>query len=197
MIKNKTIALDIGGVCINLHHDRCLGRLGIASMADLPHGFVEVNNLLEHGLINEFEWVERSRTFLPESVEMSDEQIMGIFNDAIGDDIDGMADFAKTMIDAGFRLVYFSNTSEMHAMEVARKLSFAPLITGAIYSFEAGAMKPDPKIYEAFEQRFGIPVAYFDDRAENIEAANKRGWNSQLFTDAAAALEFMGKISKG
>ena len=195
MTKNKVIALDIGGVCIKLHHDRCLGRLGIASQADLPKEFINVTNLLECGLISELEWLERSREFLPGTADLDNDLVMEIFNDAIGTDIDGMADFAQTMINAGFRLVYFSNTSELHSMEVARKLSFAPLITGAIYSFEEGAMKPNQKIYQSFEERFGIPHAYFDDRAENIEAAIKRGWNAQLFTSAEAALQFMADLA--
>ncbi|MDD2404579.1 MAG: HAD family hydrolase [Lentisphaerae bacterium] len=190
----KVIALDIGGVCIKLNHQRCLGRLGISAAADLPEGFGAACNLLECGLIDEYEWLKRSRAFLPETAGMNDDSIMEIFNDAIDSDVEGMAEFAKAMVDAGYRLVYFSNTSELHAMEVARKLSFAPLITGAIYSFEVGVMKPDPAIYQAFEERFGVPVAYFDDRLENIEVARKRGWCCQHFTDAESATNFMKKI---
>jgi len=58
---------------------------------------------------------------------------------------------------------------------------FGHLVTGGVYSFSAGAMKPDPVIYEAFEREYGVPYAYFDDRAENVEGAKARGWNAFVY----------------
>ncbi|MEM7687888.1 MAG: HAD family phosphatase [Pseudomonadota bacterium] len=48
--------------------------------------------------------------------------------------------------------------------------------------------KPEPRIYEIVEQRSGrVDDALFftDDNPANIEAAQKRGWDAHLFTDAA------------
>lgn len=44
-----------------------------------------------------------------------------------------------------------------------------------------GLAKPDPMIYAAFEKEAGVEpseVLFFDDLAENIEAAAGRGWNA-------------------
>jgi 2-haloacid dehalogenase len=48
--------------------------------------------------------------------------------------------------------------------------------------------KPDPRIYEIVEQRSGRAGAdlfFTDDNPANIEAAEARGWDAHLFTDAA------------
>ena len=53
--------------------------------------------------------------------------------------------------------------------------------------FLSGAMgvtKPAPRIYQMLEDECGLPPAallFTDDRAENIEAAAKRGWQTHLF----------------
>ena len=47
-----------------------------------------------------------------------------------------------------------------------------------------GVTKPAPRIYEMLEQRCGIPpdrLLFTDDRAENIDAAAARGWQTHLF----------------
>jgi HAD superfamily hydrolase (TIGR01509 family) len=52
-----------------------------------------------------------------------------------------------------------------------------------ILSYEVGAMKPQPKIYEAMEAmtgKRGADLIYIDDRPENIEAGAARGWRAIL-----------------
>ncbi len=49
--------------------------------------------------------------------------------------------------------------------------------------------KPDPRIYEIAEGRFGLPaqqLLFVDDKAENIAAATARGWHGHVFTGADA-----------
>ncbi|GLQ28576.1 HAD family hydrolase [Sulfitobacter pacificus] len=49
-----------------------------------------------------------------------------------------------------------------------------------------GIIKPNPTIYATVEQTSGIPpqaLLFTDDRAENITAAAKRGWQTHHFTD--------------
>lgn len=46
-------------------------------------------------------------------------------------------------------------------------------------------IKPDTKIYEILENESGYSGAelvFFDDRTDNIEAANARGWHGRVFT---------------
>ena len=54
----------------------------------------------------------------------------------------------------------------------------------AFVSGEMGVAKPDPQIYQAVEDRLGLPGArllFTDDKAENIAAAAQRGWGTHLF----------------
>ena len=60
----------------------------------------------------------------------------------------------------------------------------AALVPDGIFSFSAGAQKPDEAMFAAFERSFGIPALYTDDRMELIEAARERGWNAVQFTSA-------------
>lgn len=51
-------------------------------------------------------------------------------------------------------------------------------------SGEMGVIKPDPRIYQMVEERCGFPasgILFVDDRAENIAAAEARGWQGHLF----------------
>lgn len=53
-------------------------------------------------------------------------------------------------------------------------------------SGELGVMKPDPEIYAIVERDCGIApdrLIFTDDRADNIDAAARRGWRTHLFTD--------------
>lgn len=48
-----------------------------------------------------------------------------------------------------------------------------------------GVIKPDPRIYEMVETDCGIApdrLLFTDDRADNIAAADARGWQTHLFT---------------
>ncbi|MGR3492838.1 MAG: HAD family hydrolase [Shimia sp.] len=47
-----------------------------------------------------------------------------------------------------------------------------------------GVIKPDPAIYAGVEAAVGVPASellFTDDRADNIAAANARGWGTHLF----------------
>ena len=58
----------------------------------------------------------------------------------------------------------------------------------AFVSGHMGVIKPEVQIYEMVEQHLGLPGAallFADDRADNITAAEARGWNGHLFTGPA------------
>ncbi|WP_420859658.1 HAD family hydrolase [Marivivens marinus] len=55
----------------------------------------------------------------------------------------------------------------------------------AFVSGHMGVIKPEPRIYELVEEGCGIApdrLLFTDDRAENIDAAAARGWQTHLFT---------------
>ncbi|MGP6087809.1 HAD family hydrolase [Antarctobacter jejuensis] len=55
----------------------------------------------------------------------------------------------------------------------------------AFVSGHMGVIKPEARIYEMVEEHLGLPgeaLLFADDRADNIAAAEARGWNGHLFT---------------
>src|SRR5207244_9141579 len=73
----------------------------------------------------------------------------------------------------------FSNTNELAVAHIRRNFPFFSRFDGYILSYEQGAMKPDPRLYEVVEAKTGCrsrELFYIDDRPENIETAAGRGW---------------------
>jgi HAD superfamily hydrolase (TIGR01509 family) len=77
----------------------------------------------------------------------------------------------------------FSNTNELAIRHIRKHYSFFAQFDGYVLSYEHGAMKPDPKLYEVVEgvsRRKGAEILYLDDRPENIEEGKARRWQSVL-----------------
>ena len=56
-----------------------------------------------------------------------------------------------------------------------------------VLSYEVGAMKPDPKIYQIASERASCDpheILFIDDRMENVQAAERLGWIAFQFTTA-------------
>ncbi|MEM7520625.1 MAG: HAD family phosphatase [Pseudomonadota bacterium] len=69
----------------------------------------------------------------------------------------------------------------------AKHYSFLNRFDVDFISGHLGVIKPDPAIYEAVEQKSGLPAGqllFTDDRPDNIAAAAKRGWQTHLFEGA-------------
>ena len=104
-----------------------------------------------------------------------------------------MAAFVRGLAAAGRRVALLSDTSPLHLYFALSKLSFAHLLTGGVYSFEAGDRKPGAAMFRLFEERYGKPCFYADDRPENVAAAAARGWPAHLFTTADGCREAFAK----
>lgn len=68
----------------------------------------------------------------------------------------------------------FSNTNEIAARHIRRRFPFFSNFDGWVLSYEHGAMKPDPRLYEVVERqtgRRGADILYLDDRPENVKPA--------------------------
>ena len=77
----------------------------------------------------------------------------------------------------------FSNTNELAVDHIRRHFPFFSQFDGYILSYEHGAMKPEPELYDVVEAETGCrgrELFYTDDRPENIQAAAERGWQAVL-----------------
>jgi len=83
----------------------------------------------------------------------------------------------------GLPTYIFSNTNDLAVEHIRRDFPFFGHFDGYILSYEIGAMKPQPQIYEAMEKmsgRRGAEIIYIDDRLENVKAGSARGWRAIL-----------------
>lgn len=101
---------------------------------------------------------------------------------------DEMLPVIKYLQSQGMPLGILSNTCAAHWSWVQRQRweVSSGWFRDAILSYEVGAMKPDPRIYQCAAQRAGVGhdrIFFTDDRAENIAAARELGWHAVLFTD--------------
>jgi HAD superfamily hydrolase (TIGR01509 family) len=74
----------------------------------------------------------------------------------------------------------FSNTNDLAISHIRGNFAFFSDFDAYVLSYERGAMKPDARIYEAVEQvtgRRGRQLVFLDDRLENAQAGQQRGWH--------------------
>ncbi|HBC88992.1 MAG TPA: hypothetical protein DCZ94_18795 [Lentisphaeria bacterium] len=177
---NKFIALDIGNVCLKLRFERCFYALGCAGDERHSDRILRLAERLGRGEISECEWIKCMHRETRE--QFSDKEILENWNLILGDEIPGMHELLGEMRELGYEIIFFSDTSSIHISRIFDYLKLTDCVAGGIYSYKVGASKPERKMYEAFEIKYGRPFLYSDDREENIEAGIRSGWFSHLFT---------------
>ncbi|RCK78624.1 MAG: HAD-superfamily hydrolase subfamily IA, variant 3 [Candidatus Ozemobacter sibiricus] len=90
-----------------------------------------------------------------------------------------------------YRIGLLSNTSRLHFERVIRDREVFPCFDQVTMSWEVGAMKPDPRIFQDALAKFGGPpaeVVYLDDIAAYVEAARALGMQALQITDPAVQM---------
>ena len=195
-LPGPVIALDIGNVSMKLTFDEMYRRFDVD-----PVDSAAVGRLWEHGAA-----LETGRITVPEFLDRLDdftghrctkEYLLDAWRCGVREPMPGMLETVRALAARGVRFSYMSDISPIHLDQVFKYCEFVHLVTGGIYSFEAGAFKLDGSaMFDAFERRYGHPLVFFDDRIEIIEHARELGWNAvqfkspeQVFRDATALLD--------
>lgn len=187
-VSGPVIALDIGNVSMKLTFDSMYRRLGVD-----PADPGAVARLWEHGAA-----LETGRCTVPEFLDRLDvftdhrhsrQYLLDAWRSGVRESMPGMADTVRALAARGVRFSFMSDISPIHLDQVFKYCAFAHLVSGGIYSFEAGAFKLDGyTMFEAFERRYGRPLVFFDDRIEIIGHAQAFGWNAVQFQSPEQAL---------
>jgi len=97
------------------------------------------------------------------------------------------------------RLACLSNSNQVHGPSQRQWLD--GLVEHFFFSYEMGAVKPDPAIFDRAIRRLQVHpkrIAYFDDTAVNVEAAADAGMSAHQATGLAelsATLQYLGVIA--
>lgn len=91
----------------------------------------------------------------------------------------------------GLRIYYLSNYSEFMFERTQEALDFLPLMDGGLLSYRVRQIKPDSEIFRTLIEHCPeiIPEesVFFDDTAENTEAAARLGFHGIVFHDRKQA----------
>ena len=193
-MKYPLVALDIGNTCVPQCHDRLLRSLGLTA-ANAPVLGVEPWGEAFHqfllGYITEEEYIEDFHRRFP---QWSHELIYTAHVAYLGAPIPGMPELIQQMHADGSHFVFFTDINTLH-FRAFRAISGEAFgcVTDCVGSNEVHAMKPSNEMFVAFEERFGVPDLYLDDRIDLIQAANARGWHAvQARRDVAALRRELG-----
>ena len=111
--------------------------------------------------------------------------------------IEPMVELQATLRGQGTPTYIFSNTNDLAVGHIRQSFPFFSNFDGYIFSYEHGAMKPQPKLYEVVERDCGYrkgDILYLDDRPENVEAGAARGWQVILHESAEKTREAISKL---
>ena len=105
--------------------------------------------------------------------------------------------------DKGYKVYYLSNWSAWthDLLQKVGKFDFLKLMDGGVFSYDVGYMKPNEEIYKILLNKYKInpeEAIFFDDKEENIEAANKLGIHGIHFPrhDASIVYDELAKLNK-
>jgi len=105
----------------------------------------------------------------------------------------------KDLKDRGYKVYLLSNygRTSFKAAKTHGRLSFLPLVDGAVISYEVQVVKPEPEIYRALLSKYGLKAEesiFLDDKAENIEAAQLLGFHGIVVEGYAQAKKDLEKL---
>ncbi len=187
-MKPEFLYFDMGNVLLRFSHERMAEQMGRVAGIEVKRAWTI---LFEEGL----EWAY-------ERGELTQEQFYGRFCEAAGTklaDIEALDAAGNDIFElnapiiglvgklaaARYRVGVCSNTSASHWAHCTNRFGALTNVFGVhALSFRLKAMKPQPKFYEESAKLSGAAaekIFLTDDRAENVEAAVKAGWDAVVF----------------
>jgi putative hydrolase of the HAD superfamily len=180
-VKPHVVVFDLGKVLVDFDYGIAARKVAAKGkwMHDEVKRFIAESPLLfryETGLISKEDFyteVCKSTGYCGDL-----EEFAGHFSD-IFTPIEPMVALQSELRQGGTPTYIFSNTNDLAIHHIRRNFPFFGNFDGYVLSYEQGVMKPDEKIYviaERMSGKKGAEILYLDDRAENVEAGARRGW---------------------
>jgi 2-haloacid dehalogenase len=191
------IVLDAGRVLVDIDPDIVLRKLSRKSgkVIGLPPPD-ELDKMFHPLYVGERSWREILETINHAlGLSLKYDEWRELWCSIITGEVPGMRR-ALAELKEEFKFVALSNTDEVHWNYALGKYPIFQLLDGWVVSFEEGMMKPDPAIYARVVDRYcenRLPFFYTDDNSRYVEAAQRLGWDAEVFIEAAHFKQEIGK----
>ncbi len=86
----------------------------------------------------------------------------------------------------GYVCALATNQEQHRGHYMKTTMGFESEFDRLFFSYKIGAAKPDEKFYRTIEEALGLSgpeILFWDDTRSHIDAAKKRGWRAELYTD--------------
>ena len=185
----STLAFDLGNVICPFDYKIAFARTGTRMEASGERVlqalfYEEFGSDYERGLLSTAEFYEKARSSFGFSLSLDD--FKDIWSDIFSLN-EGTVSLLRALKEKGHSLYMLSNICELHHEFLLKKFPGAfEHFNDLILSYQAGAIKPEKKIYDVLcERSANSPenIIYIDDRIDLIEASRKMGFKAVLFKD--------------
>ena len=190
----KSIVFDLGGVMIDFDPrgylvDRLCNAETEEEVYDLTFGSEEWK-LLDAGLISRFDGNHR----MLEKARAAGRafEVQGVLDDwmHILRPRRKMQELVQKLKAHGYCVYYLSNIP-VDVLALLMERDFQGLFDGGVASCEVHVNKPDPRIYQALLDKYGLKASesvFIDDRQDNVQAAFELGFVGIRMKDSVGTL---------
>lgn len=186
----ECVILDLFGVVIAFDDSLVYDRLA-ARCADRATAYEAMRDLVSNpDLIRGRLSLEdvRSRLVSDLGLDMSIQEFQQAWATPYSEPLPGMREAIRSL-SRSCRLVLLSNVDKYYWSTVATTIPELALFDAHVLSWEVGTAKPDPVAFGLALRAAGVPPArcyFFDDKAENVEAAAAIGIRGEVFRSCHA-----------
>jgi putative hydrolase of the HAD superfamily len=182
------VFFDLGNVLVHFDHEIAVKQLAAASgrsTSEVRRAVFDsqLQERYETGLVTSQEFVREVNQAL--NCELAETDVLEAIS-AIFDLNKNILPVLEHLRSERIPMGLLSNTCPAHWDWILRQQWTIPgnWFECCVLSYEIRSMKPDPTIYEVCESkslRDPNDLFFTDDRPENVQAANQRGWTTCLF----------------
>ncbi|HBP37914.1 MAG TPA: hypothetical protein DD640_04085 [Clostridiales bacterium] len=176
----EVLLFDLGNILVRLNFADCFWPGRTLELGELPYaerwaGSRAVYAYETGQMASLDEFFQAARSEMGFSVTL--EEFGPLFQQIIGDLFPETAPLLSAL-QAAYPLMLLSNTNQEHWIYCRDVLNLKGFFQEEFLSFQMGLMKPDPRIFQRALARIRHDpenIWYFDDREENVLAAQKHG----------------------